>query len=106
MERLTKVKKDGPATVVSCAIPRRECRKYAGRCSKCIHEGEVWLRLAEYEETGLFPVDVRNLKENDRGEREVLKRIDFLSVEDLAAAYCQVKAERDALYATMQKREW
>lgn len=101
MDRLTRRKKTGE---VLCAIPGEECVKYVGICSRCPHEDEAWERLAEYEETGLFPVDVRDLKENDRVEREVLTRINFLSVEDLAAAYCQVKAERDALFATIQKR--
>ena len=53
-------------------------------------------RLYEYENSGLYPSEVRRLKENDEIERKLLLDNGFLGVDDLVAAYLRAKSELDA----------
>lgn len=62
------------------------------------HPQQIVDRLAAYEDTGVTPEEIAALKEQDRLERDILINVGFLGVDDLAAAYMQVK--------TQLEREW
>lgn len=65
MDRLTE-KNDETYFYPHCF--EEECIGASEPCSKCEFEEKICIRLGEYEDTGLTPEQIRELKERDTGE--------------------------------------
>ena len=64
MERLTKKGVSALGIYKTCCVNFRnaECECFGGDCTKCSTNEKVWDRLAAYEDTGLTPEEVNDIK--------------------------------------------